>query len=341
MEWFLNRVWYGTAHPLQWVLWPFSWVFRCIVYCRRAFLQAFRQQKFPVPILVVGNISVGGVGKTPLVIALAQKFQEKGLRVGIVSRGYKTKIKHFPYEVQKNDCALKVGDEPVLLALKTHCPVVIAPKRTEAVRYLLDKYQSQIIISDDGLQHYRMGRAIEFLVIDGLRGLGNGFCLPAGPLRESKNRLKQVDFIIVNEINKAMESSANSESLIRFGSRNKAFSMILTPGNPVQLSTQKAVRVKAFKKQCAAVAAIGHPQRFYSTLNQLGIQYQAYSYPDHYQFKPNDLNYAQSLIIMTEKDAVKCISFHSDNIYYLPVEAVLNDAFWNALWSHEQLLGYC
>jgi tetraacyldisaccharide 4'-kinase len=227
------------------------------------------------------------------------------------------------------------------LALKTHCPVVIAPKRTQAVRYLLNKHQCQIIISDDGLQHYRMGRAIELLVVDGLRGFGNGLCLPAGPLRESKKRLETVDFIIVNE-NAALKSSENSFMRTELkGVRKNVFSMFLKPGNLVNLATKNEVEIQSLPLPFAAVAAIGHPLRFYSTLDQLGIQYQAYFYPDHYQFKPSDLNYGQSLIIMTEKDAVKCVSFPTDTIYYLPVKAVLNDAFWNALWSHKQLLDYC
>lgn len=213
MSSFLEQLWYGHHHPLQWILRPLSWVYSAIVSARRYFLQRFSQISCPVPVIVVGNITVGGVGKTPLVIELAKRIQQKGLRVGIVSRGYGAAIKQFPYEVQANDSALKVGDEPLLLAQKTKCPVVIAPKRTQAVRYLLEKHQSQIIISDDGLQHYRMGRAIEIAVIDGTRGLGNGFCLPAGPLRESAMRLEQVDFIVVNE-----------------GKWNNAYPMKLKPG---------------------------------------------------------------------------------------------------------------
>ncbi|MFI4918742.1 MAG: tetraacyldisaccharide 4'-kinase [Legionellales bacterium] len=323
MSAFLDKLWYGS-HPLQWLLWPLSWGFSVIARVRRWFLQRFCQMSFPVPILVVGNLSVGGVGKTPLVIELAKKMRQKGLRVGVVSRGYGATINDFPYEVQLNDCAQRVGDEPLLIAQKTNCPVVIAPKRTQAVRYLLEKHQSQVILSDDGLQHYKMGRAIELLVIDGIRGLGNGLCLPAGPLRESAARLKQVDFKIVNE-----------------GSWDDAFSMTLKPGTIMKLATQEAVGIDSFIGDVAAVAAIGNPQRFYTTLTQLGIKFNAYSYPDHYQFTADDLNYAESSVLMTEKDAVKCRSFDSDKLYYLPVEAVLSDSFWEALWSHPQLKGCC
>ncbi|HHF7366660.1 TPA: tetraacyldisaccharide 4'-kinase [Legionella bozemanae] len=324
MSSFLEQLWYGHHHPLQWILRPLSWVYSAIVSARRYFLQRFSQISCPVPVIVVGNITVGGVGKTPLVIELAKRIQQKGLRVGIVSRGYGAAIKQFPYEVQANDSALKVGDEPLLLAQKTKCPVVIAPKRTQAVRYLLEKHQSQIIISDDGLQHYRMGRAIEIAVIDGTRGLGNGFCLPAGPLRESAMRLEQVDFIVVNE-----------------GKWNNAYPMKLKPGKIKKLSTDEDIDAHTFPGKWEAIAAIGNPQRFYSTLLQLGIEFDSCSYPDHYQFKPDDLNYSKSPIIMTEKDAVKCRSFSSDTMHYLPVDAVLDDAFWDALWLHQQLKGYC
>ncbi|VEB34707.1 tetraacyldisaccharide 4'-kinase [Legionella sainthelensi] len=320
---FLDKLWYGE-HPLQWLLRPLSWSYQMAVSARRYFLQRFCQITYPVPIIIVGNISVGGVGKTPLVIELAKKMQQKGLRVGIVSRGYGATIKQFPYEVQPYDSALKVGDEPLLLAQRTKCPVVIAPKRTQAVNYLVKKYQSEIIISDDGLQHYCMGRAIEIAVIDGTRGLGNGFCLPAGPLREPASRLKQVDFIVVNE-----------------GSMENAYSMILKPGKIKKLNTDEEISLETVHGTWEAIAAIGNPQRFYSTLQKLGIEFNTCSYPDHYQFRPEDLNYIESLIIMTEKDAVKCRSFSSDKMHYLPVDAVLDDAFWNALWLHQQLKGYC
>ncbi|RUR18826.1 tetraacyldisaccharide 4'-kinase [Legionella sp. km535] len=324
MTLFIEKLWYGN-HPLRWTLLPLSWCYRLITATRRKYLESFCQRTVSVPIIVVGNLSVGGVGKTPLVIALAQRMRQKGLRVGIVSRGYGAKPQYVPYEIQMDDSAEQVGDEPLMIARKTDCPVVIAPNRMDAVHYLLDRHKVQMIISDDGLQHYRMGRAIEIAVIDGVRGLGNGLLLPAGPLRESAARLQEVDFIIVNE-----------------GIREHAYTMRLIPGKIIKLSTGEEMEYDAFKKaDVAAVAAIGNPQRFYSTLTHLGIEFKPYSYPDHYQFEPNDFNHPESLIIMTEKDAVKCCSFHSDKMYYLPVEATLNEAFWDALWTHKLLKGYC
>lgn len=318
----MNTIWYGPYYPVHWILRPFSWVFRLISQARRYYLQHFCQVASEVPVIVVGNLTVGGVGKTPLVIALAKKLTEQGLRVGIVSRGYGASIATFPYEIGLDDDARQVGDEPLLLAQKTKCPVVIDPQRAAAVRYLVTHKQSQVIISDDGLQHYRMGRAIEIAVIDGTRGLGNGLCLPAGPLRESASRLKQVDMVVVNQ-----------------GQWPDAFVMQVKPGPITGLKTGKAIAAHELTGPVAAVAGIGNPQRFYDTLKQLGIAFNPYSYPDHYQFQQNDLNYDENQIIMTEKDAVKCYSFQSDRLYYLPIEAEMQTSFWDALWSHKQLQG--
>lgn len=165
---------------------------------------------------------------------------------------------------------------------------------------MLMTYEVQIILSDDGLQHYRMGRAIEIAVIDGTRGLGNECCLPAGPFKRNRLRLKKVDFIVVNE-----------------GSWDKAYLMNLVPGLLVNLGTEQKKKSPAeIKESVAAVAAIGNPFRFYSTLHQLGIEFTTYTYPDHYQFKAEDFNQKESMIIMTEKDAVKCKSFTTDKMYY-------------------------
>lgn len=317
----IDKLWYNQ-HPLRWVLLPCSMVYQLITTLRRIYLQRFRQQRFTVPIVVVGNLTVGGVGKTPLVIALARQFQARGLRVGIVSRGFGASVRHFPHEVNQKDTARIVGDEPLLLAKKTSCPVVIAPKRTQAVQYLLDHYQSQIIISDDGLQHYAMGRAIEIVVIDGLRGLGNGLCLPAGPLREGPSRLKKADFLVVNG-----------------GARPDAYRMDLLPGEIQQLVTGKLLVLADLKKPVAAVAAIGHPRRFFETLKEMGVPFKAYPFADHHRFTSEELSVPEKIVVMTEKDAVKCEPFATDDMYYLPVEAAISDKFWDAFWSHKQLQG--
>ncbi|KTC73060.1 tetraacyldisaccharide 4'-kinase [Legionella birminghamensis] len=304
-------------------MWPFSLPYQFATMLRRFYLQTFQQQHFEVPVIVVGNLSVGGVGKTPLVAALVKEFQSKGLRVAVISRGYGASITSFPHEVSPENSAKEVGDEPVLLARKLSCPVVIAPKRVEAIRYLLKKYQTDIIISDDGLQHYRMGRAIEIVVIDGIRGLGNGFCLPAGPLRERASRLKKADLVVVNG-----------------GHWPEAHTMTIQPGSVQNLVSGNMISADLLEMPIAAVAGIGHPARFFTTLKEQGIICRHYPFPDHFQFKAKDLSFSEKVVIMTEKDAVKCRSFAADNWYFLPVEARLAPAFWQALWSNKHLKGY-
>jgi tetraacyldisaccharide 4'-kinase len=319
---------------------PFSWGFQLITQLRRRYLIHFRQKKCPVPIIVVGNITVGGVGKTPLVIALADYFCAQGLKVGIVSRGYRAGMKKFPYAIQETDTAEQVGDEPLLIFKKTQCPVVIAPQRVKAVTYLLQYFACQVIISDDGLQHYRMGRAVEIAVIDGLRGLGNGLCLPMGPLRESERRLQQVDYIVVN---------GDSEKY------KNAYQMYFVPGALyplLSLSVGEDHRTSAGDESLdveidlnvqsvtfAAVAGIGNPQRFLNTLNDLGLNYRPYIFPDHYFFSVDDFSFSEKNIVMTEKDAVKCLDFATNSMYVLPIRAQLAASFWQSLASHEQLKG--
>ena len=317
-----ETLWY-TLHPLRWVLWPLSKLYQMAVFLRRIWLQVFCQRQFQVPVIVVGNLTVGGAGKTPLVMALVKAFQEKGLRTGVVSRGYGALVTQFPHDVARDDTAAQVGDEPLLIARTCACPVVIAPERADAVQYLLEKYQSQIIISDDGLQHYKMGRAIEIVVIDGTRLFGNNLCLPAGPLREGRRRLSSADFLVVNG-----------------GQWPGAWTMTLASGPLRQLATGRLVESSGLPTPVAAVAAIGNPGRFFSTLSDLGISFRSYAFPDHHRFVPGDLKLAEKSVVMTEKDAVKCQSFAADNWFVLPVEAKLSDSFWQALYSHERLKGY-
>lgn len=315
----MNRLWY-TRHPLRWFLFPFALLYQLITTVRRFFLQRFRQHSFAVPIIVVGNLTVGGTGKTPLVLALAERLRSQGIRVGIISRGYHANIKRFPHEVCAHESASLVGDEPLLLAKKSQCPVVIAPKRTQAVQFLLNKHQCQVIISDDGLQHYKLPRAMEIIVIDGKRGLGNGLCLPAGPLREGVSRMCKADFIIVNG-----------------GSWPKAHRMKLIPGTLTPLKNEAPGFALEKKEKVAAVAAIGNPGRFFETLLSLGLNFNAYPFADHHNFRADELDLKEHAIVMTEKDAVKCEEFANDKMYFLPVEAQIEDRFWKEFWSHEAL----
>ena len=314
----IHKLWYGD-NRFRYVLWPAAFIFHGIAWLRRKWLEWWRQP-LAVPIIVVGNLSVGGVGKTPLVIALAQYLTQQGLRVGIVSRGYGAHLRRFPHCVQAEDDAWQVGDEPKLLALKTNCPVVIAPQRLQAVHYLLQHHQPQVIISDDGLQHYAMPRQIEIAVIDGMRGMGSGMCLPAGPLREPVTRLRQVDFIVVNG------------EQTEYAQGTKGYQMTLQAGSPHTLTGQ-SVQWNEIKMPCSAVAGIGHPERFFALLQQLGVVCHTYKFADHHVFLPHDLANLEKPIIMTEKDAVKCRAFATDAMYYLPVEAKLSDEFWTKIRS--------
>jgi tetraacyldisaccharide 4'-kinase len=306
----MNKLWY-EKHVLARVLYPFALIYRLVVWVRRLIFVKFYQTVFDVPVVVVGNLTVGGVGKTPLVIALAEHFKIRGLRVGIVSRGYGARIKQFPYQVQLDDIASQVGDEPLLLAQKTQCPVVIAPKRVDAVRDLLEKHDIDVVISDDGLQHYKLARAIEIVVIDAKRGFGNGFCLPAGPLREPKKRIKNVDFVVVNG-----------------DDWPGAHRMDLMPDKiyPTMLPDNASI---------AAFAGIGHPERFFDTLTNLGIKHKPYRFSDHHRFVPEDLDVFEEIVVMTEKDAIKCHGFLNKPIYVLPVRAEIKDNFWGRLDAHD------
>lgn len=324
----VEKYWYGQ-HALRYCLYPFSLLYRGATAIRRVCLTRFRQQHYPVPIIVVGNITVGGVGKTPLVIELARQCSARGLKVGIVSRGYGARVNRYPYRVKAQDTANKVGDEPKLIAKHTGCPVVIAPKRTQAVQYLLDHCQSQIIISDDGLQHYAMGRAIEIVVVDGQRQFGNGLCLPAGPLREGVSRLLTADFIVVN--------GGELNGCSRLPPR---FRMDLTAGALTQINSGTCLLADPKHETVAAVAGIGNPQRFYATLQARGIPFRPYSFADHHHYVLSDLCLEEKMVVMTEKDAVKCQQFASNNMYFLPVEATVEDEFWTRLWKHKGLQGY-
>src|SRR3990167_5247181 len=193
----LEKLWY-EKNAARFILWPFSLIYQAIFFIRRKYLQIFYRKSFDIPVIVVGNISVGGVGKTPVVIALSNELIKHGYKVGIVSRGYGCKVRDFPYEVKPTDAASLVGDEPLLLTKRTNSPVIIDPNRPRAVEFLLNNHVVDVIISDDGLQHYALSRKLEIAVVDGGRMFGNGCCLPAGPLRERPSRLKKVDFVVVN-----------------------------------------------------------------------------------------------------------------------------------------------
>ena len=266
-----------------------------------------------VPIVVVGNITAGGTGKTPIVIAMANYFESKNKKVGVVSRGYGGEYSEESMEVLSSSDSIECGDEPLLIKHKTKAQVVVAKKRSKAVEYLNHKYSLDVIISDDGLQHYSMGRQIEIAVIDGKSRLGNGLFLPSGPLRDSKKRLNSVDFIINNGSSSDGEISSQLEA--------KGF---------INMLTNEKKDLSFFKgKTCNAVAGIGKPNNFFSLLESFGVEVISKSFPDHYQFEEKDLIFPNEYpIIMTSKDCVKCTPFASNQMWYLDVTAKIESDFY-------------
>ncbi|ODN41928.1 tetraacyldisaccharide 4'-kinase [Piscirickettsia litoralis] len=317
----IERIWYHN-HLLRWGLWPFSWAFRCIAALRKLVFKLGLCKPYisTVPVIIVGNIHVGGVGKTPLILKLIQHFQNNNLNAGVVSRGYGAKASVYPYEVALNSSALEAGDEPLMIKQLTEIPVVIAPKRAEAVNYLTDHYKLDVILSDDGLQHYALDRTVEIVVMDAER-LGNGMCLPAGPMRESWSRLDQVDFVIVNN----MGDHQSDPRLQRL--ETPVFSASLQARYWSNLQTGEQVATGYFKGQeVNVIAGIGHPERFFKTCRDLGVIIcDSQEFADHHDYCQADFAKFSSErpILMTEKDAVKCKAWVGKNAWALHVELEL------------------
>lgn len=270
----------------------------------------------PVPVVVVGNITVGGVGKTPLVAAMVDWAREAGFKPGIVSRGYGGNAPFYPFSVKPDSDARHVGDEPLMLAQRCACPVVVDANRVAAVKYLLTQYECDLVISDDGMQHYALGRDMEIAVVDGKRGLGNQQFLPAGPLREPVSRLQTVDWVIVNGGDFSVDAPMQR--------------MQLQPACLIHLKSGESRPADGLvsKGKVHALAGIGNPQRFFDTLKKLGYQVEPRAFDDHHAFKKDDLPADEGkVIIMTEKDAVKCAQIADDRCWYLTVEPALDDAF--------------
>lgn len=313
--------WYKpTLTWLTFTLWPFSILFRALAFLRRFFYQAsiFSSTNLSVPVIVIGNINVGGTGKTPCIIALANYFKEQNYRVGIVSRGYGVTLQE-PSVVTVTSAPSQVGDEPVLIARNTGCPVIVFAKRAQAAELLIKEFQCNLILSDDGLQHYALGRDIEIIVADGMRGFGNGQCLPAGPLREPIARIQKADFLLWNgqsQASKLLPATYNVklENLGFFTVKN---------ATPVELNPQKPIH---------AVAGIGNPNRFFQSLRDLGFTVIEHVFPDHYQFTAKDIQFKDDYkVVMTEKDAIKCKLLANERHCYLKIKINLPNDFLNAL----------
>eukprot|EP01059_Diplonema_ambulator_P028511 TRINITY_DN47312_c0_g1_i1.p1 TRINITY_DN47312_c0_g1~~TRINITY_DN47312_c0_g1_i1.p1 ORF type:complete len:398 (+),score=-73.97 TRINITY_DN47312_c0_g1_i1:955-2148(+) len=332
----IQRQWY-KSNLFSLLLLPVAVLYASWMFCRRQVYKVFlsKNRQFSVPIVIVGNITVGGTGKTPALIAMALALRTQGYKPGIVSRGFGGKAKKWPQVVQNNSDPLMVGDEPVLLARKTGCPVVVAPNRVVAVHTLLAKYACNIVLSDDGLQHYALARDIEINVIDAARGLGNGYCLPVGPLREPVSRLEDVMLHLLHTSEAAGPlSPVAQQSWQRRIGPAPLYSMYLAPGEIYNLKECQQVLCLVWAKQYRwkAVAGIGNPERFFLQLEQLGWEIERVAFPDHHIFSEKDLQCAPGQqLIMTEKDAVKCQAFAQPAHWVFPVHAILPEAFYTQL----------
>ncbi len=320
----LLDAWYN-GHPALVLLRPLECLYRRVVNRKRARFLAGQGSiyKAPVPVVVVGNITIGGTGKTPLILWMIDRCRARGLRVGVVSRGYGAKPPSLPWRVLPQQAAAHAGDEPLLIVNRTGVPLMIDPDRSQAVRALLAEEPLDLILSDDGLQHYRLNRDLELVLIDAVRGLGNRRCLPAGPLREPVERLQSVDALLYN--------GAGSE-------RGDGFGFQLKPSALVNLVSGERRPVDHFPpgQQVHAVAGIGNPQRFFNTLEGLHWRPVPHAFADHAVFSAQALSFTPALpVVMTEKDAVKCASFAASDWWYLAVEAVPSLAFVS--WFDSQL----
>lgn len=307
----LQRAWYQGAPWLP-LLYPLSWLVASVARRR---LRQFRaaDQSPPLPVVVVGNVTVGGTGKTPVVVALCELFSARGHRVAVISRGYGARAPRYPWPVDAEGDARFCGDEPLLVAQRTGVPVVIDAQRSRALAFVQEHYAPDVVISDDGMQHYALPRSLEIAVVDGARGLGNGRCVPAGPLREPAERLADVDWVVLNGL---------SESTFA-----NAVVMTLDSADPVNIVSGESMPIEDFMARrpfLHAVAGIGNPERFFVGLEGMGLRIERHAFPDHHAYAANDFQgFAGETVLMTEKDAVKCRALASPDWWYLPVTARL------------------
>jgi tetraacyldisaccharide 4'-kinase len=317
-NWFLKQ-WqmFGLA---QLLLLPMSWVFDALSSMRR---WLYRQglvssYRLPVPVIVVGNISVGGTGKTPLVIYLAEQLKNAGYHPGVISRGYGGTQSGG---VTPESNPLQFGDEPVLIAKRAACPVWVDVNRVKAGQGLLRQYpQCNLIISDDGLQHYRLKRDIEIVVVNSQHSFGNQHLLPSGPLREKVSRLSQANAIVDN-------GKAGIKTLLKQQSLPPVYGMSLVMQGIYSLDDMRKISLIDLQQQSViAIAGIGHPERFFNFIKGLGLNCEYLAFDDHHAFTQQDFaNMQHKTILMTEKDAVKCRRLQLSNAWYLPVSAMLAD----------------
>lgn len=313
----VERAWYED-HFLAYLLSPLGWVYRMVLPVRAALYR--RRGRHPgAPVIVIGNLAVGGSGKTPLAIRLVELLASHGRNPGVAVRGYRGRAEHWPQQVRPDSDPDAVGDEAVLIARRTAKPVVADPVRARAADALVRYYDCDVVICDDGLQHLALKRDIEIAVVDGTRRYGNLRCLPAGPLREPLSRLRQVDFIVANGV------AREGEYAMRY--RSMRLYCLPYPERTMDLGELSRRRVHA-------VAGIGRPEGFFETLIRAGVHPLCHRFPDHHRFRRRDIEFDDALpVLMTEKDAVKCEAFSSRRHWCLPVDAVLPVALERSLLS--------
>ena len=317
----LPRLWFRRRlSPHLWPLVPLSWVFRTVVAARR-WLYAqdlLNSLKLPVPVIIVGNLTVGGSGKTPLTLWVVEHLRTAGYRPGILSRGYGGEAARIEEVLPESDAAV-VGDEPLLLALRSRVPVFVGRDRVAAGSALLERHPyCDVLVADDGLQHYRLARCVELAVFDS-RGAGNGRLLPAGPLREPLDRLRTVTGVVCNGGMSDVPEVANEIPCFSMRLSGTRFIALDDP-----LHTCVAEDLKG--KKLYALAGIGDPSRFFSQLASLGLEFSAHPFPDHRRYRAEDLAFARDgVLLMTEKDAVKCRGLTLPETWVLPVDARIED----------------
>jgi len=272
----------------------------------------FKTYQAPVPVVIVGNLTVGGTGKTPLVVHLVQQLRELGFTPGVISRGYSGEADNYPLRVKPNTPVEHSGDEPALIVRRTKVPMVVGPDRRASIEMLLEDSDIDLVISDDGLQHFALERDIEICLIDDTSSQENQNLLPAGPYREPITRLLSVDFIVRHGG--------------KVGNAENQFSMNLRPSNPLPVKAGNELAFPA-DSHFHAIAGIGNPQRFFDTCEALGFSISSHSFADHHRFTPSDITFSENPVLMTEKDAVKCGEIASEHHWYLPVDAELDDGF--------------
>lgn len=319
LERLFNAAWYG---PWQWtwLLYPLAMLVGLITRSKRRQYLINPPEPFSVPVIVVGNLTIGGTGKTPVVQSLVKFLQEQGYKPGIISRGYGGNLTEYPHLISDQDTSQQVGDEPFMMYQALGVPIVVDPVRARGVQCVL-KNDVNVVISDDGLQHYGLHRDIEVCVVDGSRGLGNGMLMPVGPLREDRERLNDVDFIL--------QSQSDSQ--------DEGFDV--EPVAWVNVSSGEVLALDALtiNPKAVAIAGIGNPAKFARTLDQIGVNCRCQWFPDHYDYKPEDLAGFSSQILMTEKDAVKIRGFATKDMWYLQIQARLPNTFLNSVRSRLEI----